>query len=287
MDFIQFCRAHGILIDSMPPIGVWKRYPTEDHPRTRNGAVKWLGDVGFCQNHATQVDVSVWKPDADAPRVDIAKINAQVAEQERRLREGWERAARKADEMRRTAKQGQHNYLQFKGLPEAYGLVLDDGALMVPMRHLKTNALVGAQVIRWIPEELRYEKKMIPGMRAKGAVFRLGSPTARRTWLVEGYATGLSVERALRTLQLRDSVLICFSAGNLMHVAGHLDGEALVFADNDESQAGQRAAKATGLRYCMAGTTGHDANDMHQHKGIFAVASLMMDAINSEVETVP
>ena len=53
MDLLNFCRAHGILIDSMPPIGMWKRFPTEDHPRSRNGAVKFMGDHAFVQNHAS------------------------------------------------------------------------------------------------------------------------------------------------------------------------------------------------------------------------------------------
>ncbi len=30
MDFIAFARAHGILIDRLPQLGVWRRYPTED-----------------------------------------------------------------------------------------------------------------------------------------------------------------------------------------------------------------------------------------------------------------
>jgi putative DNA primase/helicase len=64
MDFIQFARSHGILIDNLPPLGVWKRFPTEDHPRSRNGAVKYMGDVGFVQNHATSTVVSIWKPDS-------------------------------------------------------------------------------------------------------------------------------------------------------------------------------------------------------------------------------
>ncbi len=287
MTFDQFCRAHGLIVDSLEA-GRWVRVPTTDHPRTRNGAYKFLGDVGWVQNHATQVDVSTWRPDAAAPAVDMARIHAKVADHERRQRYGWARAANAANELLQSAKAAQHGYLQIKGFEDAKGLVLPDETLMVPMRHLTTNALVGAQIIRWLPDEMTYEKKMLPGMRAKGAVFRLGDRSARRTWLVEGYATALSVECALRMLKLRDAVLICFSAGNLIHVAEQLNGEALVFADHDASGAGERAAKATGLRYCMAGQVGHDANDMHKHLGVFKVASLMVDAVNSELpEPVP
>ena len=43
MDFLNFCAAHGIIINHAPPIGIWRRYPTTDHPKSRNGAVKFMG----------------------------------------------------------------------------------------------------------------------------------------------------------------------------------------------------------------------------------------------------
>ena len=60
MDFITFARSHGIIINELPPVGVWKRYKTEDHPKKRNGAVKFMGTHGFVQNHATSTVVSLW-----------------------------------------------------------------------------------------------------------------------------------------------------------------------------------------------------------------------------------
>lgn len=285
MQFDAFCRAHGLIVDSIIP-GRWVRTPTVDHPRTRNGAYKCLGDIGWVQNHATQVDVSEWRPDEDAPQFDTEAIVRKAAEFDRRMRDGWDRAARKAQQMVREATPAEHPYLQIKGFADARGLVQGED-LIIPMRHWQTNALVGAQVIRWLPEERKYEKKMLPGMRAKGAVFRIGSSQAQRTWLVEGYATGLSIEAALRMLNLRDAALVCFSAGNLIHVAKLVPGELFVFADNDESQAGEKSAISTGLRYCMSGQVGHDANDMHTKEGIFRVASLMMDAMVSVPEPVP
>lgn len=277
MRFDEFARLHGLIVDHVIE-GRWVRVPTVDHPRTRNGAYKFLGDIAWVQNHAQSTEVSTWRPDAGAPDTDREGIAARSREFERRMVGSWKRAANIAGEMVRQAEPGEHNYLHSKGLGHVHGFVLDDGALMVPMRNWETNAVQGAQIIRWLPEERKYEKKMLPGMRAKGAVFRIGSPQARRTWLVEGYATGLSLECAMTTLRLRDAIMVCFSAGNLIHVASVLPGEKLVFADNDESGAGERAAIATGLRYCMACTVGHDANDMHQAEGVFRVASRMLDA---------
>lgn len=286
MNFTDFCRAHGLMVDSVVE-GRWMRVPTADHPRKKNGAYKFLGDVGFVQNHATQVDVSVWRPDGDVPKIDAERIAAKAAAFEQKMREGWARAAQRAHQLIASSKQAEHNYLHIKGFGCTRGIVTDDGSLLIPMRHWRSNDLMGAQLIRWIDEERRYEKKMLTGMRAKGAVFRIGSAQAARTWLVEGFATGLSVEAAIRLLNLRDAVLVCFSAGNLMHVAPLIGGERFVFADNDASGAGLKAAKATGLRYCMSGIEGQDANDMHLSDGIYKVASLMVDAISSEVETVP
>jgi putative DNA primase/helicase len=161
-----------------------------------------------------------------------------------------------------------------KGLPDAQGLCLPDGALLVPMRSMHTNELQGAQVIRWLPELFKWEKKMIPGMKAKGAVLRLGK--AVETILCEGYATGLSIERAARQLRLSAAVLVCFSDSNMVHVAQMLKGPALVFADNDESGAGERAAKATGLPYCIAPTVGWDANDWHVKDGLLPVCAAIL-----------
>lgn len=276
MTFVDFCRAHGVLIDSTPPPGVWVRYPTTDHPRSKNGAAKWMGDVGWCQNHATMVEPSTWRPDSNAPAVNMTRINAEAARQNQKQRDGWVRAASVAQDMLRTAKQAEHNYLHIKGHGDQRGLVLPDGSLMVPMRHWRTNALVGAQVIRWLDDQACYEKKMLPGMRAKGAVLRLGNPAAARSWLVEGYATGLSVEAAVRLLRFTDAVVICFSAGNLIHVAGQLGGQVLVCADNDASGAGERAAVATGKPYVMSVVVGEDANDLHKRAGVFKLAELLM-----------
>lgn len=281
MQFDAFCRAHGLIVDAIH-LGRWVRVPTTDHPRSRNGAYKFLGDIGWVQNHATQTDVSQWRPDSNAPNIDTQAIANKAAEFERRMFEGWERAAKKAEALIREAKHMPHAYLQNKGFKDTLGLVLADETLVIPMRNHQTNKVQGAQLIRWNSDERKFEKKMLPGMRAKGAVFRIGSPTAPRTWLVEGFATGLSVEAAVRLLNLRDAVLVCFSDGNLVHVASQVRGECFVFADNDESGAGERAAKRSGLRYCMAGTVGHDANDMHKAEGIFKVASLMVDATLSE-----
>lgn len=285
MTFNEFCRVHGLIVDHVQE-GRWVRVPTVDKPRHRNGAYKFLGNVGWVQNHAQAIDVSTWRPDGDAPVIDTQRILEQAAEFERKQREGWARAAVRADAMLADTQLAEHNYLHSKNLPDARGLVLPDGALFVPMRDWQTNGLRGAQLIRWDSADRKYEKKFLPGMRSKGAVFRIGSAYAGRSWLVEGLATGLSIAAALTLMRLRDSVVVCFSAGNLVHVAGLLKGDRIVFADNDASGTGERAARSAGLPYCMAPTVGHDANDVHRHEGIYALAALMRQ-VHAVAEAMP
>ena len=281
MQFDAFCRAHGLVMDALPTPGRWVRVATVDHPRSKNGAAKYLGDHGFVQNHATMTEVAFWRADETTPNIDREAITRRATEFDRKAREAQERAARVAENMLASAKPAEHGYLQIKGFKDARGFVAEDGALIIPMRNYRTNALQGAQVIRWLPDERKYEKKMVFGMRAKGAVFRIGSPQAGRTWLVEGYATGLSIEAALRVLRLRDSVLVCFSAGNLKQVAALVTGERIVFADNDASGTGERIARETGLPWCMSATVGNDANDDHQQHGVFKLAERLMQTINA------
>ena len=182
-------------------------------------------------------------------------------------------AARKAQAAINAATMGTHQYLAEKGFPAAVGLVLAGGDLLIPMRDCVDNSLLGVQAISL---ENYWEKKMLHGMRAKGAVLRIGPPRATETWLVEGYATGLSVDAALRMLRLSAAVIVCFSAGNLVHVAQKLFGRLYVFADNDVSRTGEKAAIATGLPCCMSDEVGEDANDLHQRCGVMSVAKKIM-----------
>jgi putative DNA primase/helicase len=163
------------------------------------------------------------------------------------------------------------------------GLVLD-GKLLIPMRNVVTNKLQGYQEIWWDAPNMKYEKKMLAGMRAKNAVFFLGERTAPEAWLVEGYATGLSLHAALRSVGLRASVVVCFSASNMVAVADQIKGRKFIYADNDKSETGAKSAEQTGLPWTMSDTVGHDANDDHKKTGLFSVVKKIMD-LRSKVLT--
>ncbi|MFT4266557.1 MAG: toprim domain-containing protein [Xenophilus sp.] len=285
--FVDFARAHGVLINEAKFFASEhiKRCATIEHPKSGNGAYFWDGERGWVFAWDGDARVQWWNDPNARPWTEEekeawrCKRDAARATQERE----YQRAAHRAAEMLRQAVPGRHDYLIRKKLPDAQGLVLPTGELIVPMRNPFTGDLQGVQVIRWNGEAMRWEKKMTPGMRAKGAVLRLGPRTARETIFCEGYATGLSIEAAARQMRLSAAVMVCFSDSNMAHVAGLMNkGQRYVFADHDKSGAGERAAQATGLPYCMSPTEGQDANDLHASDGLLTVARLLMQVRQQE-----
>lgn len=262
MDFIQFARSHGILINDLPPLGVWKRFPTEDHPRSRNGAVKFMGDVGFVQNHATSTVVSIWKPDSPittkVKSTYLASIRSAEDEQKKKQHQAMQRAVG----MLNGSGLSTHPYLEAKGFPDEQGNVLwQDGkpVLLIPMR--VGGNLVGLQQI-----DEDGGKKFLYGQRTSNAVFTFDNKGMNV--LCEGYATALSVRLAFKQMKQRYTLHVCFSAGNMAKVAAGLE-PGLLIADNDASGTGQRVAEESGWKYWLSDRVGEDANDFHQRVGLF------------------
>lgn len=277
--FTDFALAHGVEIGDLYASDRIRRCPTTAHPRSRNGAYWFDGQRGWVQNWEHGDSVQWWNDPQAHPwtEADKAEWAARRRLVEAERQRAQQRAAAKAAELIGQAAPDAHGYLRAKGFPDVKGFTLDDGRmLLIPMRDLATNALIGAQLIRL--EDNRWQKRYLTGQRTKGAAFVIGPRKGAETWLVEGYATGLSVERALRQLRIPASVMVTFSAHNLQHCAEHTAGRRLVFADNDASQTGEKAAIATGLPWVMSPETGEDANDLHQRAGLLAVCKLVMDA---------
>lgn len=281
MSFVDFARAHGVEID---PAKLYageriRRCGTTDKPRSANGAYFWDGERGWVFNWASEARVQWFNDQASKPWTEAEKQAWKTRRQANRAHQDGQhhQAAMHAAELIRTTKPGTHDYLARKGFPDLEGMIDTAGALIVPMRNLETNALMGAQRIYWNEPERHWDKKMLPGMKAKGAVLRLGDKTASETFLVEGYATGLSVLAALRSVGLRAAVVICFSANNLELIAPQVKGRVFVFADNDKTDVGEKSAQATGMPYCMSPVEGEDANDLHVRAGLMPVVQLLMD----------
>lgn len=272
MTFIDFCRACGILIADYPPVGRWVRLPTEDKPKHRNGAVKFMGSFGFAQNHATQTEVSVWRAEGDAP-ANIAEQRRIVEQAHREIAAKQKRAAEKAEWILSQCELATHPYLEAKGFAAERANVWarDDATrlLVIPMR-------VGRQIVgcQLIGED--GTKKFLTDQRSSGAAFVIdnkGLPV-----LCEGYATALSIRAALAALKARYTLFVCFSAHNVGRIAKELP-RGLVVADNDASGTGERIAKETGWPYFLPPEVGHDFNDFHRATSLFKCSQALRAAL--------
>jgi putative DNA primase/helicase len=282
MSFLAFAHQHGVLIDHHKLFASdrIKRCGTVLKPKSDNGAYFWDGERGWVMDWSGDAKV-IWyndphaKPWTDQEKKDFAKRRkAQATTQQ----QAYDRVAQQAEIVLKGATISTHPYLQYKGFNEEQGLILND-KLLIPMRNVSTNKLQGYQQIYYDLDARKYEKKMLTGMRAKNAVFYIGNRMAEDTWLVEGYATGLSVYHALRSCGMNASVVVCFSAGNMIAVASQIPGRVFVFADNDESGTGAKSAEATERLWTMPDQVGYDANDLHQKDGLFAVVSKLMGVL--------
>jgi putative DNA primase/helicase len=271
MTFTEFAHEHGIDLVSVYPSDRIRRCGTINKPKSDNGAYYYDGRKGWVMNWETDLRPVWWESDREWTEKDRNEWKSFRDKQREVSDKKHEDAAAKANEILLKAKLDNHQYLDFKGFPDEKGLVLDE-KLYIPMRNVTNNALQGYQTIWWNMSDRKYEKKMMPGMKAKDAVFSMGRSGAE-TWLVEGYATGLSLRSALKSIGLDSRVIVTFSANNLVNIAPKLKGTVYVFADNDLSQTGQSSAEKTGFPWTMADEPGWDANDLHYKKGIFSVVA--------------
>lgn len=292
MTFIEFARACGVVIDDYPPVGRWVRLPTVDKPKHRNGAVKWLVDHGFVQNHATQTEVSVWREESSKP-IDHAAIARQAGQVRDEIEAKQKRAAGKADWILSQCELTTHPYLAAKGFPKEIANVWQDEKagdlkLCIPMR--VEGRIVGMQTISDQPAHQRqdrdgrtvdvpaFEKKFLYGQRTSDAAFVIDNrgPAV----LCEGYATALSCRMALTALRARYTLFVCFSAHNLGRIAAALP-KGLIVADNDASGTGERVARESGWPYFMSTVVGDDFNDFAVRVGLFKSSQSLRSALLS------
>jgi putative DNA primase/helicase len=274
MNFAEFAASYGLRIADVIADNRWHRCPTEEKPRKKNGAYVFDGERGAVIDFATMTKAAAFRDGSRAGFIDRASIRARAAIDKAAERARQAEARANAEDMIKRAALDLHPYLTAKGFPFERGLVLD-GDLLIPMREFRLYKQLNS--LQRISAD--GTKLFLPGGKAKGSVFFIGPFLAQERWLVEGYATGLSVRAALRDLHRDAQVVVCFSAGNLAHVGRlvkELRPKAYVFADNDKSGAGAKAAAETGLSFVMTEELG-DANDYHQRHGIRALAKLIRE----------
>lgn len=270
MDFLQFARIHGLIIDHLE-IDRWVRVKTEDHPRKKNGAYFYGGDYGHVQNWATMIEVETWMTDRVMTPKDHSDMQRRMAEaraaQAKERARNQAAAATKAKKFLALATIEEHAYLHSKGVGLTGGLVYypdsETNLLLVPMR--VDGEVVGCQTIN------RYgEKKFLFGQRCHGAEY-LFDGSGIDVWC-EGYATGLSIKACLAALKVPCRVHCTFSAANLEAMAKEA-GKGVIVIDHDRvnkmtgKRAGHEAAAAAGLPFFMPPEEGMDFNDYHQAVG--------------------
>ena len=241
--FQDFALQHGLIIDTLV-FDQWVRVKTLDKPNKKNGAYIFDGQFGAIINFAMHENhISYRENDTYVPTAqDRAK--RELANQERIRRQN--EAKRKAAFIVRSAVLMQHPYLLRKGF-EDKGYVWN-GLLILPMRI--DSRLVGCQMIQ---ED--GTKRFLSGQITKGASLIIDNKGS--DFICEGFATGLSVRRALKSIKVRYKIHVCFSANNMIEIANGLD-RPLVIADNDE--VGVRTAKKIASHYWV-GEAGQDFND--------------------------
>lgn len=288
-DFITHAKLHGVVIDKLRESSKQIfRCGTEEHPKRKNGAYFFDGDRGWVQAWDGDCEIYWWDdPTRAAPTpAELEERRRRQQQREEEQARLWGKAAVKCIALERSAKVMEHNYLHRKGLGDVKGLVLPDeggkfsptNQLFVPMRNFRKGNVCGGQKIFFDYEARKWDKKYVFGSQPKGAAYVIGPTTqVDEVVLVEGYATGLSVDKALKQMCLRATVLVCFNDSNLINIAKEVSGikRKYIFADHDKSAAGESAAQAAGLPYCMSPVEGEDANDLHVRAGLTPVCELI------------
>lgn len=247
MTFEETLRAAGLLPRTIAADGKWRRCPTVDHPKKKNGAFKLAvdGAVGWYQDWATQTEAVTWRVErpTNAP-VRSAPDFAGIARRAAQNRREQEQATKEAREYYASACRpllGGHAYLTAHGLDMTgcVGLKVDrKGWLVIP-------AYDGRGMLSTVQRiSAEGEKRFWPGAPVQGASYTVDRQRASITVLCEGLATGLAVFAAAPLTR----VVVAFNSGNLIRVAERLAqrGMVVVAADNDHGTA-ERLGKNPGL----------------------------------------
>ena len=249
----------------------------------------------FAEGDAVQASAPDAAALAEAERLAEAKRkqrDSEAAEYSRRA----DKAARDAVVLWAEASEsGQSHYLVRKGV-QGHGVrYLPDGTLLVPMIDAAGELQNLQRIAPERPADGGPEKRFLPGGRKSGLWHVTGQAAGAPVLLLaEGYATAASVHEATRR-----PVVVCFDAGNLVHVAKALRERwpalpLLVCGDDDadtEARSGKnpgrdkamQAARAADLADGLAAVVlpvglpagGSDFNDLASHAGPGAVAELV------------
>lgn len=286
----EACARVGIAPPKSIAHGKWLRTDTLSGRNGKNDAQIIVNDHRVtAMNFQTGETATVWlKGEQEMTAKDRRVVARQIEQEKEQKRAREERAAKVAIRMVEAAQSSTHPYFARKGFPAEKALVVNAGTirklggdyLIAGERAIVMPARIGAKItsVQLIWED--GTKKFLAGGSITGSCHRIAKGSGP-TWHCEGYATGLTLRAALKSLNRSDTVLCCFSAGNVAAVARNAKGRAFILTDNDKPKpqfdglgTGEYWARQTGLSYLMPPELG-DLNDLHQVHGIFAVQKLV------------
>lgn len=277
--------------------GQWVRTDTVAPRGKGDGSLIFDEDRATAYNWKTGEKATVWVK-SEFTVADRSRFAQRRVEDRRQERERAERARDTARRIIAAARFEPHAYLRTKGFPLDLALAAPaetvrtiGGDYLVPDGG--TSAIVVPATIgpRLASVQLIWgdgTKKFLFGGNMSGASHRISGGAA--TWLCEGYATALTVQMALRGMNRRDGVLVCFSAANIAKVARNISWPCYIAADHDASPparpdqfgglgAGEYFARQAARPYAMPPEVGTDFDDLRQDEGIFAVQRVLSKVI--------
>jgi putative DNA primase/helicase len=286
----------GLLPGEVAPDGLLRRYPTIEHPRSRNG---WAvlhnnppaGAYGNWSTGLSKTWSQTGEPLADDDRARLrAAIEKQKMEREAKLAEAREEAAGKARAYLAGLVPAEHGspYLARKGVKPCLGLLADGAHLVVPVHSPADSKPMSYQRIS--PDGQKRFAKDAPVATGWFEVSGDSGPLL----VAEGIATALSLHEATG-----NTVLVAFSAGNIKAVAQMVrsrypDRPIILCADNDtstEDKIGENPGMkcATEAALAVGGLiasppAGGDFNDVHAVDGVGAVRAIIEAAAPPEHE---
>lgn len=267
MDFVSFASHNGLNINNLDDSGDIVRVSTTEKPSAKNGSYSWDGYHGWVQNW-NRHDKPVYYETSHIKKLtsdEQKKLNEKRIEIEKNREFNHHIAKTHIIRKIKEGKIDSHPYLRSKGLTDK--CLVDGVNLVIPIYDYRSYEPSGYQNIYWGGDS--YIKKMATGTKARGGIHTIGDRSAQSYILCEGFATGLSISKAIKSSGMNMAVVVCFSASNVAFMGRRLKSRpGYVYADNDENGTGENSAKCSGLKYCISKKVGNDANDDMRDFGI-------------------
>ena len=210
-------------------------------------------------------------------------VDRQEIQQELRQRKVLaKQAAAEAQRIIGKCDMGPHPYMANKGFPDHEVMVYRGpiggtwvyDRMVLPVRD-RWNKLLNVQTI-----DDDGNKRFLYGGVMRGG--RLDIGRGKDLFVVDGYATGLSVARCLQEFSVDATVRVAFMASNMPLM---VTPAALVIADHDKTPehmeygAGEIYARKTGCRWWQPDDIGVDFNDCECILGTYAASELLREFV--------